>query len=101
MTKFEKMAQELEHMAGKVGSPSGDIKAVMHQAAMMLREMDAAETKVRADERAKCAKTKAGKPRKFPTKGRGLLYFEQYCFELGYKEGSAAVRKAIREGSSS
>ena len=41
---------------------------------------------------------KVAKPRKLPTYGTGAFHTEQqFCFELGHKEGVAATRKAIRE----
>ena len=41
---------------------------------------------------------KVAKPRKLPTYGTGAFHTEQqFCFELGHKEGIAAARKAIRE----
>jgi len=52
---------------------------------------------IRADEREKCSKTRAGKPRTLPSVGTGALWSEQtYCFDKGWHEGAAAVRKAIR-----
>ena len=42
------------------------------------------------------AKTRAPKPRTLAQVGTGALHGEQqYCFEKGYREGAAAVRKAI------
>jgi hypothetical protein len=44
------------------------------------------------------SRVKVAKPRKLPTYGTGAFHTEQqFCFELGYKEGVAAARKAIRE----
>jgi len=55
------------------------------------------ETAARADEREKCSRTRAGKPRILPSVGTGALWSEQtYCFDKGWHEGAAAVRKAIR-----
>jgi len=52
---------------------------------------------IRADEREKCSKTRAGKPRMLPSVGTGALWEEQaYCFAKGWHEGAASVRKAIR-----
>ena len=52
---------------------------------------------IRADEREKCSKTRAGKPRILPSVGTGALWSEQTCcFAKGWHEGAAAVRKAIR-----
>jgi len=52
---------------------------------------------IRADEREKCSKTRAGKPRILPSVGTGALWSEQTCcFDKGWHEGAAAVRKAIR-----
>ena len=52
---------------------------------------------IRADEREKCSKTRAGKPRILPSVGTGALWEEQaYCFAKGWHEGAASVRKAIR-----
>jgi hypothetical protein len=52
---------------------------------------------IRADEREKCSKTRAGKPRILPSVGTGALWSEQaYCFTKGWHEGAASVRKAIR-----
>lgn len=43
-------------------------------------------------------KTRAPKPRILAQRGTGSLRGEQqYCFEMGYREGAAAVRKAISE----
>lgn len=42
------------------------------------------------------AKTRAPTPRTLGQRGTGALHGEQqYCFEMGYREGAAAVRKAI------
>lgn len=42
------------------------------------------------------AKTRAPKPRTLAQRGTGALHGEQqYCFEMGYREGALAVRKAI------
>jgi len=55
------------------------------------------EAAARADEREKCSRTRAGKPRILPSIGRGALWPEQsYCFTKGWHEGAASVRKAIR-----
>jgi hypothetical protein len=52
---------------------------------------------VRADEREKCSRTRAGKPRILPSVGMGALWEEQaHCFAKGWHEGAASVRKAIR-----
>ena len=52
---------------------------------------------IRADEREKCSRTRASKPRILPSVGAGMLWSEQtYCFDKGWHEGAAAVRKAIR-----
>ena len=52
---------------------------------------------IRADEREKCSKTRAGKPRILPSVGTGALWEEQaHCFAKGWHEGAASVRKAIR-----
>jgi hypothetical protein len=52
---------------------------------------------VRADEREANSKARAGKPRQLPRRGMGMLHGEQqYCFEMGWKEGAASVRAAIR-----
>ena len=52
---------------------------------------------IRADEREKCSKARAGKPRILPSVGTGALWEEQaYCFAKGWHEGAASVRKAIR-----
>jgi mannitol-1-phosphate/altronate dehydrogenase len=43
------------------------------------------------------AKKRAKPPRKLPKRGSGALLDEQqHCYELGYREGAAAVRAAIR-----
>ena len=48
-------------------------------------------------ERERCAKTKAGKPRTLPKIGLGAMHDEQnHCFAMGWREGAASVRKAIR-----
>ena len=55
------------------------------------------EALVRADEREANSKARAGKPRQLPRRGVGMLHGEQqYCFEMGWKEGAASVRAAIR-----
>lgn len=47
----------------------------------------------------RAGKTRARKPRALSVYGTGALYGEQqYCFECGWREGAAAVRKAIRNG---
>ncbi len=52
---------------------------------------------VRADEREFNSKARAGKPRQLPRLGMGMLHGEQqHCFEMGWKEGAAAARAAIR-----
>lgn len=39
-----------------------------------------------------------GKPRELPSVGSGALWGEQqFCFEKGWKEGRALLRKSIRE----
>jgi hypothetical protein len=59
--------------------------------------LKAFEALVRADEREANSKARAGKPRKLPRRGMGMLHGEQqYCFEMGWKEGAASVRAAIR-----
>jgi hypothetical protein len=43
------------------------------------------------------AKKRAKPPRSLPKRGSGALLDEQqHCYELGYREGAAAVRAAIR-----
>ena len=55
------------------------------------------EAAARADEREKCSRTRAGKPRILPSIGMGALWSEQSCcFTKGWHEGAASVRKAIR-----
>lgn len=55
------------------------------------------EAKAAAAEREVNSKTRAGKPRQLPRLGMGMLHREQqHCFEMGWKEGAAAVRAAIR-----
>jgi hypothetical protein len=55
------------------------------------------EALVRADERKANSKARSGKPRQLPRRGMGMLHGEQqYCFEMGWKEGAASVRAAIR-----
>ena len=55
------------------------------------------ERSIAAQERDACAKTKAGKPRKLKPVGRGAFLDEQqFCFDNGWREGSASVRAAIR-----
>ena len=52
---------------------------------------------VRADEREKCGRVRAAKPRKLNPVGRGILLDEQqFCFDKGWCEGAASVRSAIR-----
>ncbi len=52
---------------------------------------------VAAAEREFNSKARAGKPRQLPRLGMGMLHREQqHCFEMGWKEGAAAVRAAIR-----
>lgn len=46
----------------------------------------------------KLIRTKVKKPRTLPKYGSGGLHEEQQsCYELGYREGAAALRKAMRE----
>jgi len=62
-----------------------------------LEKLKAFEALVRADEREFNSKARAGKPRQLPRLGMGMLHGEQqHCFEMGWKEGAAAVRAAIR-----
>jgi len=43
------------------------------------------------------SRVKVSKPRELPRCGTGGLHDEQQCcFDLGYKEGVAAARRAIR-----
>jgi hypothetical protein len=50
-----------------------------------------------AAEREANSKARAGKPRQLPRLGTGALQGEQQCcFEMGWKEGAAAIRAAIR-----
>jgi hypothetical protein len=59
--------------------------------------LKAFEVLIRADEREFNSKARAGKPRQLPRLGMGMLHGEQqHCFEMGWKEGAAAVRDAIR-----
>ena len=52
---------------------------------------------VAAHEREACAKARNAKPRQLPKVGTGALLDEQqFCYEKGWKEGVAALRKAIR-----
>jgi len=45
----------------------------------------------------KLIRVRAAKPRELPRYGTGSLHDEQqYCYELGYREGIAALRKAQR-----
>ena len=45
----------------------------------------------------KLIRTHAPKPRELPIYGSGGLHEEQqHCYELGYREGIAALRKAQR-----
>ena len=47
-------------------------------------------------EREACSKTRAPSPRRLSPIGSGaLLNEQQYCFDKGWREGAAAVRKAI------
>ena len=51
----------------------------------------------RQAEREECGKTRAGTPRSLPPCGTGaFLADQQYCFDKGWKEGAASVRKNIR-----
>jgi hypothetical protein len=53
--------------------------------------------KMVAAEREANSKVRAGKPRQLPRRGMGILHGEQqHCFEMGWKEGAASVRAAIR-----
>ena len=62
-----------------------------------LEDLKHLEALVRADEREFNSKARAGKPRQLPRLGMGMLHGEQqHCFEMGWKEGAAAVRAAIR-----
>ena len=46
----------------------------------------------------KLIRVRAPKPRELPRCGTGTLHDDhQYCYELGYREGIAALRKAQRE----
>jgi len=46
----------------------------------------------------KLIRVPCSKPRVLPIYGSGQLHDEQqHCYELGYKEGVAALRKAQRE----
>ena len=57
---------------------------------------------VRADEREACSRIRAAKPRELKPVGRGILLGEQqYCFDMGWREGAASVRAAIRARTSS
>lgn len=48
-------------------------------------------------ERKMLSKIRAPKPRDLPQVGTGALLSEQrFCFAEGYREGAAAIRKAIR-----
>jgi hypothetical protein len=48
-------------------------------------------------ERESAARTRVPKPRILPPMGSGGLHGEQqHCFALGWKEGAAALRRAIR-----
>jgi hypothetical protein len=50
-----------------------------------------------AAERKANSRARAGKPRQLPRIGTGALHAEQQCcFAMGWKEGAAAVRAAIR-----
>jgi hypothetical protein len=52
---------------------------------------------VRAEVLEEAAKKRAKPPRRLPKRGTGALWDEQqHCYELGYREGTAAVRAAIR-----
>lgn len=52
---------------------------------------------VRAKVLEEAARKRAKPPRKLPRLGTGALWDEQQCcYELGYREGAAAVRAAIR-----
>lgn len=53
-----------------------------------------------AAERAACAKVRADKPRELPSVGTGALLGEQqFCFEKGWREGAASVRRNIAKRS--
>ena len=81
--------KELAEQAGLLG-PSSRV-GNSHEAAEKFADL------IRADEREKCSKTRAGKPRILPSVGTGALWAEQTCcFDKGWHEGAAAVRKAIR-----
>ena len=46
----------------------------------------------------KLIRVRAPKPRELPQCGFGSLHDEQqYCYEMGYREGIAALRKAQRK----
>ena len=50
-----------------------------------------------AAEREALSRIRAPKPRELPPVGTGALWSEQqFCFAKGYREGAAALRKAIR-----
>lgn len=52
---------------------------------------------IAAGEREECSKARAGKPRQLLPVGTGALLSEQqFCFDMGFREGAAAVRAAIR-----
>jgi hypothetical protein len=80
---------------GEVYSPSNQAD---HELTEFVKAFAAlVEAAARADEREKCSRTRAGKPRILPSIGMGALWPEQsYCFTKGWHEGAASVRKAIR-----
>ena len=70
------------------------------QVEVVLKRLDRFAALVAERERDACGKTKSGPPRKLPQWGTGALWDEQqYCFEMGWREGAAAVRAAIRKRS--
>jgi hypothetical protein len=77
---------------------SADWRAVRMYARAVLALAEQKQDAKRGIDREAAACKRAPPPRTLPKRGSGALHGEQqFCFELGWKEGVAALRRAIRE----
>ena len=94
------MNERDKELALQAGLAKPYVSKTRCESGVVIKDIDALQkfaTLIRADEREKCSKARAKKPRILPSVGTGALWKEQaYCFAKGWHEGAASVRKAIR-----
>ena len=91
------MAREAGLSVNHVAAPPKPYDQIAGYGDALERALNAAYIAGAAAEREAMSRIRAPKPRELPQVGTGALWSEQqFCFAKGYREGAAALRKAIR-----